>query len=189
MSTDRMRDPLTNLLPEDRVRALRRSYFLRLGATACVLGTLLIAAYALLLLPTYMYLLSTAQAKRMRLSNIEASLASSDEAELSARLDALSNDAATLMTLGTAPSVTGLIRQVLAVSRPGVVLSGFVYAPAAGKTPGTLAVSGMAATRDALRQYQIALQALPFVASADLPVSAYAQDSNIPFSITLTLSP
>ena len=184
-----MRDPLTNLLPEDRLRSLRRNYFLRLCATACVLATFLIAAYALLLLPTYMYLLNTASAKRARLANIESSLASSDEAELSARLDALSNDAATLVALGKAPSITGLMREILAVSRPGIALSGLAYTPANGKTPSTLAVSGTAATRDALRQYQIALQAMPFVASADLPVSAYAQDSNIGFSITLTLAP
>lgn len=184
-----MRDPLTNLLPDDRLRSLRRSYFLRLGATASVLATFLIAAYALLLLPTYMYLLNTASAKRAHLASIESSLASSDEAELSARLDALSNDAATLMALGKAPSVTGLIRDLLGVSRPGITLSGIAYTPAGGKTPGTLAVSGTAATRDSLRQYQIALQALPFVSSADLPVSAYAQDSNIGFTITLTLAP
>jgi hypothetical protein len=184
-----MRDPLTNLLPDDRLRALRRTYFLRLGATASVLATFLIAAYALMLLPTYMYLLSTASAKHARLASIESSLASSDEAELSVRLDALSSDAATLVALGSAPSVVGLVRQTLAVSRPGITLSGFSYTPAAGKTPSALAVSGTAATRDALRQYQIALQALPFVASADLPVSAYAQDSNISFTITLTLSP
>jgi len=48
---------------------------------------------------------------------------------------------------------------------------------------------GIAATRDALRNYQIALQNAAFARAADLPVSAYAKDSNISFNITITLKP
>ncbi len=49
-----------------------------------------------------------------------------------------------------------------------------------------MTVSGMAATRDALRQYATALGGLPYVSKADLPISAYAKDSDITFTITLT---
>ncbi len=69
-----------------------------------------------------------------------------------------------------------------------MVLTNIVYTPSRGGVHGGIAVSGTAATRDALRQYQLALQNAAGVQSADVPVSAYAQDANIPFTVTVTLA-
>ena len=69
------------------------------------------------------------------------------------------------------------------------MLSGFSYTPSSSSGSGTIALSGISATRDALRGYQLALQGAPFARSAALPVSAYAKDANIDFTITITLSP
>lgn len=184
-----MHNELTNLLPFKRQRALSRDYFLRLGVVSIVLLCLLIFVSAVLLLPTYVFLVDTARAKEARLASIESALSSADEKALSARLAALTNDAATLTALADAPSVSTIIRSAIAVPRPGVTLSGFSYTPAEGKVPGTLALSGTAATRDALRNYQLALQDSAFAFSATLPVSAYAKDANIAFTITVTLAP
>lgn len=184
-----MNNELTNLLPFRRQRALSRNYFLRLGVVGAVLLGILIFASAVLLLPMYVFLADAARAKETRLASIESALSSADEKALSARLVALTSDAATLTALANAPSVSNIIRAVIAVSRPGIALSGFAYTPAANKVPGTLALSGTAATRDALRKYQLALQGAPFALSATLPVSAYAKDTDIAFTITITLAP
>ncbi len=184
-----MHNELTNLLPFKRQRALSREYFLRLGVVGAVFLGILIFASAVLLLPTYVFLADNARAKEARLASIESALSSADEKALSTRLTALTNDAATLTALANAPSASSIIRAVVAVPRPGIALSGFAYTPAANKISGTLALSGTAATRDALRKYQLALQGMPFALSATLPVSAYAKDTNIAFTITVTLAP
>lgn len=184
-----MDNELTNLLPPERQRALSRDYLLRLGVVAAILATALFISAGLLLLPSYVFLTQSAAAKEDRLAGLESVLSTADEKALSAQLAALSSDAAVLTALGKTPSASATIRAALSVSRPGVVLSGFSYAPAAGKTPRTLALSGIAVTRDALRTYQLALQSAPFAVAANLPVSAYAKDSDIPFTITVTLSP
>lgn len=178
-----------DLLPAERSSALRREYFLRLGVVSALVVALLVGVTAVLMLPTYVYLSNTAAAKQAHLANIESTLASSDETGLAARLAALSGDAAILMALGDTPSATGISREALAVPRPGISLSGFSYLPKVGKTPGTFALSGVATTRDSLRQYQLALQGVSFATAADLPVSAYAKDTDIAFTITLTLAP
>ena len=98
-------------------------------------------------------------------------------------------DAAALNALADIPSASGIFRTVLAVSRPGITLSGFAYTPAGDKAPRVLILSGAAATRDALRSYQLALQGASFALSATLPVSAYAKDTDIAFAITVTLAP
>lgn len=185
----RMRSELTNLLPLERRRALRRSYFLRLGVVTLLFTSVLTLAAASLLLPTYVFLVNSYHAKEARLANIESTLSSSDETALSVQLAALSNDAATLTALENAPSASAIIRAALATPRPGVILSDISYTPAAGTTLGTLALSGTAASRDTLRSYQLALQSASFARSADLPVSDYAKDTDIAFTITVTLAP
>lgn len=184
-----MHNELTNLLPLERQRALHRDYFVRLCIVALVLVTVLIAATAVLLVPTYVFLSASAQTKEERLASIESTLSSGDEAVLSDQLTRISKSAAMLTTLANAPSASEILRTALAITRPGVSLSSFEYTPAAGKSLGILKISGNAATRDALRQYQLAVSSAPFAHAADLPVSAYAKDSDIGFTITVTLAP
>lgn len=183
-----MNSELTNLLPEDRQKTLRHRYFLRLGVVAITFLILLICASAVLLLPTYVFLSSSANAKEIRLTSLESTTASSKDSTLSAELSALSGDSKLLGALSETPSVSAIIRLVLSIPRPGIVLSGFSYAPAEDKKANILTISGISATRDALRNYQLALQGAPFATSADLPVSVYAKDTEIDFTITVTLA-
>lgn len=182
-------DNFTDLLPPERHSALARGYFLRLGVVALLFATALVLSTALLLAPTYVFLAKSSGAKKARLTSMESSLSSFDDAALSSRLSVLKSNMGALAALARAPSASAIARAVLAIPRPGITLSGFEYAKAADARPGTLIVSGIAATRDALRGYQLALERAPFASSASLPVSTYAKDSNIAFAITVTLAP
>lgn len=184
-----MYNELTDLLPPERQSALSRDYFLRLGVVSAILVSILMFASAVLLIPTYVFLVKSANAKETRLATIEYALSSANEKDISTRLAALMNDAAILTALAGASSASTVMRSILTVSRPGITLSGFVYTPAVKKIHGALTISGTAATRDALRSYQLALQSAPFALSAALPVSAYAKDTDIAFVISVTLAP
>ncbi|HCR52747.1 TPA: hypothetical protein DIV48_03875 [Candidatus Kaiserbacteria bacterium] len=184
-----MHNELTNLLPPERERALARNYLLRIGVVAAVLVTVLTLSAGVLLIPTYVLLEASANSKKAQLTSVESTFSSADEAALSARLAVLSSNAAKLIALSNAPSISSIVREMLAIPRPGITLSGFSHVPPTDKDPATLVISGSSATRDALRNYQLALQEASFARSAVLPVSAYAKDANIPFTITVTLSP
>lgn len=184
-----MHNELTNLLPSDRQHALRRDYFIRLSTIAALLVTALTIATAILLIPTYVFLTASYSASKTRLANIGSTISSSEDVALSAQLATLSNNTKILSALADEYSISTIMRAVIAIPRPGVVLSSFAYSPVVGKKQRTLEISGEAATRDALRAYQLALQKAPFASSADLPVSAYAKDSDITFTITVTLLP
>jgi hypothetical protein len=142
-----------------------------------------------LLSPTYFYLDATVRVKQARLASIEATVTTNDEKALSARLGALSSNAAKLIALANAPSASSVLREMLNVPRTGIKLSGFSYSPAVGKSLATLIVVGTASTREALRNYQLQLEQASFASAATLPVSAYAKDANIDFTITVTLKP
>lgn len=184
-----MNSELTNLLPDDRARALRRDYFFRLASVTFWMGAILVAVTGILLIPTSVFLNGEIGQRNAKLASLESTLASSDEVALEARLSALNADTAALAALGGVTSPSTVLKDTLAVPRPGIVLTGFSFTATQTGKSGQLLINGTASSRDDLRAYQLALQGASFVKNADLPISAYANDTNIPFIITVTLSP
>ncbi len=177
---------LTNLLPTERSRAFRHEYFLRLITVALVLLAFVVVAAGVMLIPSYLAFTDELRVQQEELARVSLALESTEEKQVGARLLQLEADSAHLARLATMPSVSNTVRAVLMVPRPGIRLDQFAYSP--GKDAGTqnLMISGTADTRDALRQYNLALTALPFVERSDLPISAYAQETDLMFTITLT---
>ncbi len=180
---------LTNVLPKDRLKSLRRDYFIRLSIVGLSLVTVLVGSTGVLLLPTYVYLKAETNAREAQLLALESALASGDEAMLEARITTLTKQSTRLASLKNGETASAYLLKALAVPRPGIKISGFSFAPTEKERPSTLLISGVADTRDNLRAYQLAITAAPFVKSADLPISSYAKNSDISFSIMLALKP
>ncbi|MBI2409956.1 hypothetical protein HYV30_02850 [Candidatus Kaiserbacteria bacterium] len=181
-----MFDERTDLLPPERARSLRREYLVRLGIVSLLSIAVLACVAAVLLVPTYLYLAATAHSKEAQLARIEAS--SAEDSRVSERLSALAGSLDALRALSAVPTASEVLRTALALPHPGISLATFAYTPATDKKRGTLAITGIAATRDALRAYQLVLEGTPLFASATLPVSAYAKETDSVFTITLTLA-
>jgi hypothetical protein len=183
-------DNFTNLLPIERRRALSHDFVLRVSVVAVVLSTFLVIIAGALLIPTYVYLEATIQAKKTYLAQVVSTLTSSDQTALAQRLRVLASNSDNLIALSHTPSVSATLQKVLGVAHPDITLSDFSYTPSeSASTLATLVITGSSATRDALRSYQLALQGEPYARSVTLPVSAYASDKDINFSVTVTLSP
>lgn len=175
---------LTNLVPREHVRAIEQAYYLRLGAMVAFALALLVAIHGVMLFPSYQFALEEAAAHEAHLAELERTHAAGEGKSIADRLEELSVTAKRAQELMAVPSATGAIRSVLAVPRPGILVSRFALTQEGGA--GTVVITGTASTREALRTYHLALQALSFVAQADLPLSSYTAESAIPFSITLT---
>lgn len=181
-----MKAELTNLLSSDRTKAQRREYFLRLAAVAAFfVGTLFVLA-GVLLAPSYIYAIGQKEVHKTQLATLQDAQAAREEEGVTKRITALTADTQRLRASASSPSVSAALQSVLALPRGGILVTRFtVTAPQASGAEGTMVVSGIAASRDALRQYHDSLGRLAFVARADLPLGAYARESDIPFSITL----
>jgi len=182
---------LTNLLPEGRRKRLRRQYFLRIATVALLLLTILTVLHGVLLLPTYLYARNEAIRGRAELASLRASAQSAGESGIAPRAELLKTTAEYLTHLQSAPTASAALRAALQVPRPGITLTGFTFTAPSGGASARMQITGRASSRDALRQYAAALGRLPFVTSADLPISAYAKETNIDFTVTLsgTLTP
>lgn len=183
-----MNTKLTNLLPKERRSALTRDYFLRLSVVCAIMASILLIISAILLVPTYVFLSKNESMKEKNLASVELTLSSKNEAGFSSRLAMLAGNVSLLNDLASAKSVSKTVSSMLEISRSGIILSDFSYAPDVGTNPGTITISGTAVSRDALRSYQLELSNSPFISSVELPVSAYAKDSDIRFTITVTLT-
>lgn len=179
---------LTNFLPDDRKRAGRADYRYRLTALALAGLGILVVVHGILLIPSYMYLSDKADAERSRIAEFDAADAQSNGTGSASALAHAESDAGRLLAVASSTPASDLFRAVLAVPRSGITVVSFSYS--AGVSP-QMVITGIATTRDALRAYDLSLSALPYVKDASLPLSAFAKDSDIDFSITLTgsLSP
>ena len=179
MSTDAL-----NLLPLERQRLLVRRYRFRLAIVGTVLCTLLVAIAGAMLFPGIWYL----QGIETSSGSIgERAVTSSDSVQTEARVVALRSGLDALRASASARSATRLGVDVLSVPRPGVRLSMFSYTEAVGSAPSVLVVSGIATTRETLHAYELALRVASFAAKVELPVSSYAKETMIPFTLTVTL--
>jgi Tfp pilus assembly protein PilN len=175
-----------NLLPTDRLRTFRRNYFLRLATVLLALLTILVIAHGVLLAPSYLYLTEQVRGYEKELSALDLQFASGDGKIVNNKLSMLEESIRRLAQLEKAPAVSSVISAVLGVARHGVSLSSFAVHPPEGEKEGVLTMSGVARSRDALQEYVRALSSLPFVEKVDLPISAYAKETDIDFALTLT---
>lgn len=177
---------LTNFLSEEKKRAFRERYLARvLTVGVCMLLVVLLAHIALMF-PTYMFVRQEHDVKAKHLAEITHSAEQSQQEEISRRIASLHNNLKRLNTFTAEPHSMPKIKSVLGVAREGIhITSVSSELPGEGGGTFTMRVIGTADTREGLRAYQLALSSLPFVTSADLPLSAFAKESEIPFSITI----
>ncbi len=181
-----MLSSLTNLLPADRARVIKRLYFVRLATVSILMLSIVGGVTTLLLLPSYLYLHQEVLDRKGELDRITTRLAGSQESGTAARMTALKKDVEGLTTLSTTPAGTTAFVALLNVARPGIVIRGLTYTAPVNGGLARITLSGTAGTRESLRRYILALSNLPYVSKADLPISAYAQETDIDFTATLT---
>ncbi len=179
-----MSHDVTNFLPHDKVTAFKNMYLTRLGVVVIIVVTFILVAHTALLLPSYLYLSEDKALQEARLEQLSASLSREGQEEISQRTAILTNTAERLVAFADTPTISDIVKAILSVAHPGVHLTGITADVAPGEN--RLQLSGVADSREALRTYHLALSALPYVATADLPLSAYAKETDIPFSIMVT---
>ena len=186
-----MFDELTNLLPVSNRNAFRREYFMRLATVGVFLLAFIVIAQGVFLLPSYLYEHEVVGERTSELKRLSTNLATTQEQQVQIQIKALQAESTYLLNLQNTPTASTALRAVLAVPHSGISLTGFTFSnvdpsnvtPTATKT---MQISGIASTREDLSNYDSALSALPFVTNANLPISDYAKDTAIPFTITLT---
>ena len=174
---------MINILPESGRAHVKREYFLRLTSSALFLLALLFLLCAVMLVPSYLF----ATVARQQAEAEEARIATAQKASNSgeaATLVSANSQAKALDALLSAPKGSQYLSEVLALAAATISVVHVSY----GQGDMSMAVSGEAATRDALLSFTKALKTIPGVVSVDLPVGDLARDVKIPFNVSVTFS-
>lgn len=181
-----MREELTNLLPADRKKAIGRLYTIRLATVTLLLLSFLIVSAVVLRAPIYVYQYQQIQIEQQESVHLASRLSDNQGKGVTARFKALNDNISYLSRLASTSSATSAVASVLNVSHQGVILSGLSYTPAQKGSEEKITLTGKATTRESLQQYVSTLSSLSSGKGAEVPISTYAKESDIPFTITLT---
>lgn len=177
---------MINLLPPPARMVATREYWLRVWTVWALMVAAVLAAAALLLLPSYALVSSRFAALTIETDVLAARIKTSQETELLIRN---TNERASQL-IESARELPH--REVVAVvdraAAGTVTLNRYALVRDDGAFQ-SIAVNGVAKTRAALLQFQEELEREPIIASAAVPLADLAPGINLPFTMTLTIRP
>lgn len=180
-----------NLLPDSRKQTLARLYLMRLVVVCALLVSGVLCIHMLLAVPALAYTYQLVADRTIEAVVLGEKLSGTEVREVSGRIKTLNDTAVALSHSMSDGTATQAIGHITAVPHGGVRITGISFSKGATDTSSRMVLTGTAVSRESLRSYVSSLNSVPSVSSVDLPISAYAKESDIDFSITLTgrLSP
>lgn len=174
-----------NLLPKNEKEAIRREYRLRLAIVILWMsfGSLLIAS--VLLLPSFLLSSEKEKAAKQRYENLNASV----KQNASDNFDAVLRDAKQRLELlgHESPGVLlhRLVLRIASLKSDRVSLSNFSFV-GGEKGKKNVTIAGVARDRTSLLAFVKALERAELFEAVAVPISNFAKDTDIDFSITAT---
>ncbi len=177
---------MINLIPPEGHKAVKREYALRVGAALGFLFSGVMILLGVALIPTYIL--------------IEAQIATSESevARETGETEALSNAKNEIRSVKTVLAqlkatpqsvlMSSAIEEIQKNAPANVVFKNFSISAVEGVVT-TLLVQGVAPTRESLAKLRDALVASDLFENAEVPISDLARETNLPFTLTVTLSP
>lgn len=176
---------MINLIPPDARTRITTEYWARVVTVWLFLLAVAAVLAGAFLLPSYVLVTSQVRSFAVEAEAAKASVAHSDG---TARVLVIAGDQARLLREGEQMRrFTDLMAAVSAAAGAGIDIREYSFSRAAGVvTP--VQVGGVAATRQSLAVFRDALRAEPTFAAVDLPISNFAKDRDIEFSLSLTIA-
>lgn len=172
-----------NLLPTARIKILTRLYAVRVGVVSAAMLSLVLVMHSTFMVPTLVEVQSVVRARERAVATLNEYLARSEDKQVRERATQITERAGRLALGVRTHTTSSVLRQTLAVPHAGVRIAGVSFTPGVSAK---MVLVGVASSREALRAYVAALGTLPYVSNVDLPITAYAKETNIEYTITLT---
>lgn len=176
---------MINLIPPDARTRITTEYWIR----AVTVWLFLLAVGAVLagafLLPSFVLVTSQVRSFAVEAEEAKASVAHGDGTARA--LVVASDQARLLMEIERTKRFTEVIDVVSEAANEGIDVREYSFVRSAGGVA-PVRVGGTAATRQSLAVFRDALLAQASVSAVDLPISNFAKDRDIEFSLTLTIA-
>lgn len=177
---------MINLIPPEGKKVIIKEYLARVATVWSYICMFACVGGGVALIPTYVFF--THQLQTMESGPAEHT--TEIVAEYQKTLETLKEATVVASQLGrTTPSVeaSAVVHHLEEALTDDIALGGLAVSLDDSKTK--IEARGVARTRDSLRRFVEALKKDAFFAEAKIPVSDLAKDTNLPFSVSLTLRP
>ncbi len=173
---------MTNLIPPDAHRLVKREYWVRVFIVWMMLiGS---AALTVIILTVPVFVLIKNQLASYQNQFVQASEERTSFAVLEGIIEKTMNMTKVILSIQTQKHFTDIIEQIESIAGEGIVLQKFELQRDEVEVH-TIVVSGVASSRLVLASFVERLKATPEFSQAELPLSNLAKDKDIPFTITV----
>lgn len=172
------------LLPEQTKKKIEKEYRLRRTVVLAFTLSLVLVIFAVGAFPSYLISHSRVEEARAKASASIESATSKDNEVLGMLAEEVRTKISLLSSTNTGKPYESF-REAAILAPEGIKIRSFRLEYV--ERNGTLVLDGIAANRKALLDYQKILQSSGTFTGADLPVSQFAKDKDIEFTLTLTL--
>lgn len=176
---------MINLIPPDARSRIVTEYWVRVVTVWLLLLAVAATVVGALLFPAYVLVTS-----QVNLSTTEADVARArvGEHDVTTKvLDAASEEARLIAVGAQDPRLTQVVEVIEEIIPAGVAAGSYTVTRQGGGVAPVI-LRGTATTRAALAAFRDSLLAHPRIARVDLPISNFAKDRDITFTVTLTIS-
>jgi len=173
---------MSNLLPLPAKQRIVHEYWIRVISVWLFLVTFALVIVAALMAPTYFLISSQLQVIGNEYADAESTEASF--AETNATIEEANALAQMLNVTEQDPSFSDLIAELEQVTATGVTLTNITLTKSGAELP-NISIVGVADTRASLANLKDAILSSKYFSDAKIPLSNFAKEKDIDFSITI----
>ncbi|HRH26399.1 MAG TPA: hypothetical protein PLF31_02940 [Candidatus Paceibacterota bacterium] len=173
-----------NLLPNEIKAALQREYHYRQAFIWSGAITIVILIATALLVPAYILSLTRNQTLKIERESVE--IASQRNAGSAAQVVTAAEKLSTSLTGIPESNVSTLVSQIISSRPAGIVVLRFSFSSALD-APIRAEIQGVAKNREALRGYVRTLEQQPSFGEVAVPIESFTRETNIPFTLTISI--
>ncbi len=175
---------MTNLLPQEQQRVIRREYAYRrtivaLGVLAC--AVLVSAGF---LVPSY--ILSGVRLQEAERASLTMRAQETPRGQEALAVLADTRAKIALLAGDEGATATDVVDRITRRKTDNIKIGSIVFSHKTTDNPGLIMVTGLAKDRESLTSFLKSIQSDVSFSSASVPVSNFAKDRDIPFSMEIT---
>ncbi len=170
-----------HLLPEKEKKVLEAEYRYRLLLVGLIFILASLVVASVFLLPSYLLSARRLTDVSVRNDQVKNEIKTKTDPSISTFLSTLKDNLAALKPTQKTPNFSTLVKEITDKKTTGIGIDSF------SRDGKGIIIGGQADNRDNLIRFSRDLQMVADFSKVDLPISDFAKDKNINFSITITL--
>ncbi len=175
-----------NLLPENLKKEIKSNYRFRLVVIALLLLIFLECTTVIFMTPALISSYYRQKDTSSQTQKMNQNLSSSDIASIDSQIKTINSRLKVLNSALNYPTIIPYVNLILDQKTNAIKLNGIIFSW--NNSVATISLNGVSSTRDSLLAFVKVLQATGKFKNVDLPISSFAKDKNINFSLNLVLN-